>query len=111
LPRRLHQHAAGICGNDDFGQTSAWYVFTALVFIPWLRSVAFSFWAAARDKATLQLDPKSPRAFLHVVAKNNPTKIPTSIGHAQQQALHTELDFIRRHRCRRQTGATMGPTR
>ena len=31
----LYKNApAGICGNDDLGQTSAWYVFSAMGFYP-----------------------------------------------------------------------------
>ena len=49
----------GICGNDDCGQMSAWYVFTALGFYP-VDPVSgiYVFGSPLFDRATLHLDPK-----------------------------------------------------
>jgi len=70
--------AAGICGNDDCGQTSAWYVFSALGFYP-VDPVSgiYILGTPLVDKVTLQLDPKftKGRSFT-VIAKNNSAKNP-----------------------------------
>jgi predicted alpha-1,2-mannosidase len=68
----------GICGNDDCGQMSAWYVFTALGFYPVdPASGIYVLGSPLFDKATLKLDSKfaKGRAFT-VVAKNNSTQNP-----------------------------------
>jgi predicted alpha-1,2-mannosidase len=68
----------GLCGNDDCGQTSAWYVFTALGFYP-VDPVSgiYILGSPLFDKAALRLDPKftKGRSFT-VVAKNNSDKNP-----------------------------------
>lgn len=64
---------AGICGNDDCGQMSAWFVFTALGFYPVdPASGIYVLGSPLLDKATLKLDPKyyQGRTFT-VIAKNN----------------------------------------
>ncbi len=64
---------AGICGNDDCGQMSAWYVFTAMGFYPVdPASGIYVLGSPLLDKITLRLDPKyySGRTFT-VIAKNN----------------------------------------
>lgn len=64
---------AGICGNDDCGQTSAWYAFTTLGFYPVdPASNVYIISSPLVDKVTLKLDPKffKGRSFT-VVAKNN----------------------------------------
>ncbi|HTB84174.1 MAG TPA: GH92 family glycosyl hydrolase [Candidatus Sulfotelmatobacter sp.] len=68
----------GICGNDDCGQISAWYVFTALGFYPVdPTSGIYVLGSPLMDKVTLKLDPKSykGRTFT-VVAKNNSAQNP-----------------------------------
>jgi predicted alpha-1,2-mannosidase len=68
----------GICGNDDCGQTSAWYVFTALGFYPVdPASGIYVLGSPLLDKATLHLDSKfaKGRTFT-VTAKNNSAKNP-----------------------------------
>jgi len=63
----------GICGNDDCGQISAWYVFSAMGFYPVdPASGSFVLGSPLFDKATLKLDPKfaKGREFT-VIAKNN----------------------------------------
>ena len=63
----------GICGNDDCGQMSAWYVFTTLGFYP-VDPVSgiYILGSPMFDKATLKLDAKfyKGHAFT-VIAKNN----------------------------------------
>ncbi len=63
----------GICGNDDCGQISAWYVWTAFGFYPVdPASGIYVMGSPFMDKVTLHLDPKfaKGREFT-VVAKNN----------------------------------------
>ncbi len=65
---------AGICGNDDCGQTSAWYVFSALGFYP-VDPVSgiYILGSPLVDKATLKLDSKftKGRSFTVVTEKNS----------------------------------------
>jgi predicted alpha-1,2-mannosidase len=50
--------SAGICGNDDCGQTSAWFVFTALGFYPVdPADGVYVIGSPLADRATLMLDP------------------------------------------------------
>ena len=68
----------GICGNDDCGQTSAWYVFSALGFYPVdPASGNYVLGSPFFDKVTLKLDSKfaKGRSFT-VIAKNNSAKNP-----------------------------------
>lgn len=63
----------GLCGNDDCGQTSAWYVFTALGFYPVdPASSVYVLGSPLVDKLTIKLDRKfaQGRTFT-VTAKNN----------------------------------------
>jgi predicted alpha-1,2-mannosidase len=66
----------GICGNDDCGQTSAWYVFTALGFYP-VDPVSGKYILGSPlvGKAIIKLDSKyyQGRSFT-VVAKHNSAK-------------------------------------
>jgi predicted alpha-1,2-mannosidase len=69
---------AGICGNDDCGQMSAWYVFTALGFYPVdPASGIYVLGSPLLDKATLRLDSRyyKGRSFT-VIAKNNSANNP-----------------------------------
>jgi predicted alpha-1,2-mannosidase len=63
----------GICGNEDCGQMSAWYVFSALGFYP-VDPVGgvYLLGSPLMDKVTLKLDSKwaKGRKFI-VIAKNN----------------------------------------
>jgi predicted alpha-1,2-mannosidase len=68
----------GICGNDDCGQTSAWYVFSALGFYPVDPATGiYVLGSPLLDKVTLKLNSKftKGRSFT-VVAKNNSAKNP-----------------------------------
>ncbi len=66
----------GLCGNDDCGQMSAWYVFTALGFYPVdPASCVYILGSPLIDEATLKLDPVcSKGSSFTVVAKNNSAK-------------------------------------
>ena len=68
----------GICGNDDCGQTSAWYVFTALGFYP-VDPVSgiYILGSPLMDKATLKLDSKFYKGHsFTIIAKNNSAENP-----------------------------------
>ena len=68
----------GLCGNDDCGQTSAWYVFTALGFYPVDPvSGVYILGSPLVDKVTLKLDPRFAKgSSFTVIAKNNSPKNP-----------------------------------
>ncbi|MGE5609748.1 MAG: GH92 family glycosyl hydrolase [Bacillota bacterium] len=65
--------AGGICGNDDCGQTSAWYVFTALGFYPVdPTSNTYVIGSPFVDKLTINLDPAHYKGGkFTVIAENN----------------------------------------
>ena len=68
----------GICGNDDCGQMSAWYVFTALGLYPVdPASGVYVIGSPLVDKAVIQLDRKyyQGQGFT-IVAKNNSAQNP-----------------------------------
>jgi putative alpha-1,2-mannosidase len=64
---------AGLCGNDDCGQMSAWYVFTAIGFYPVDPAIGvYVIGSPLVDKATIKLDSKYYKGgTFTVVAKNN----------------------------------------
>lgn len=68
----------GICGNDDCGQISAWYVFTALGFYPVdPASGIYILGSPLMNKVTLKLDPKFCKGgSFTVIAKNNSAQNP-----------------------------------
>lgn len=62
----------GICGNDDCGQISAWYVFSALGFYPVNpASGVYVFGSPLVEKATIQLDPKFYKGGSFTVVAHN----------------------------------------
>jgi predicted alpha-1,2-mannosidase len=69
---------AGICGNDDCGQMSAWFVFTALGFYPVdPASGIYVLGSPLVNKATLKLDHKFYKGHsFTVIAKNNSASNP-----------------------------------
>ncbi|MFO1513829.1 MAG: GH92 family glycosyl hydrolase [Verrucomicrobiota bacterium] len=75
----MYNHTpAGICGNDDCGQTSAWFVFSAMGFYPVdPASGDYILGSPLLDKVTLKLDSKhyGGRSFT-VIARNNSAKTP-----------------------------------
>jgi len=61
----------GLCGNDDCGQMSAWYVFSALGFYPVdPASGIYMIGSPMVDKASITVDPKRGLIF-NIVARNN----------------------------------------
>jgi predicted alpha-1,2-mannosidase len=70
--------SGGICGNDDCGQISAWYVFSALGFYPVdPASGNYILGSPFFDKVTLKLDPVFANGhFSTVIANNNSAKNP-----------------------------------
>jgi predicted alpha-1,2-mannosidase len=77
IMQRLYSNQTdGICGNDDCGQTSAWYVLSALGFYPVNpASGVYVIGSPAVDRATIRLDPKyqKGREFT-IIAENNSPK-------------------------------------
>jgi len=68
----------GLCGNDDCGQMSAWYLFAALGFYPVNpASGVYVIGSPLVDKATIQLDPKyyPGRTFSMEAENNSPENI------------------------------------
>ncbi|HEY2328857.1 MAG TPA: glycoside hydrolase family 92 protein, partial [Verrucomicrobiae bacterium] len=68
----------GICGNDDCGQISAWFVFTALGFYP-VDPVSGNYVLGSPlfNKLTLELNPQFARGkSFTVIAQNNSAKNP-----------------------------------
>jgi predicted alpha-1,2-mannosidase len=68
----------GICGNEDCGQMSAWYIFAALGFYPVDPPTGvYVIGSPLVDKATLKLDPRFDRGSVFtVIAKNNSAQNP-----------------------------------
>lgn len=72
LKRMYHPTPAGLSGNDDCGQMSAWYIFSALGFYPVAPgSVNYSLGSPAINEATLHFENGKT---LHIVAKNQSEK-------------------------------------
>ena len=66
----------GICGNDDVGQMSAWYVLSAIGFYP-VSPVdgVYIIGSPVFDKVTIQLDPHYYKGRMFtVIAKNNSSR-------------------------------------
>jgi predicted alpha-1,2-mannosidase len=72
LEQAYHNRVDGICGNDDVGQMSAWYVFSALGFYPVCPgNPIYILGSPLFPKATIQLDPDWPRGrMFEVIARN-----------------------------------------
>ena len=68
----------GICGNDDCGQMSAWYVLSALGFYPVSpASGVYVLGSPLVDKATIHLDPKYQQGgeFTIIAENNSPANV------------------------------------
>lgn len=64
----------GLCGNDDCGQMSAWYVFSALGFYPAdPTSGIYMIGSPLVDKASITVDAKRALKFNIVARNNSPT--------------------------------------
>jgi predicted alpha-1,2-mannosidase len=66
----------GLCGNDDCGQISAWYVLSAMGFYPVNpASGVYAIGSPLLDKATIRLDPKFQKGKEFTIkAENNSPK-------------------------------------
>jgi len=73
LEQAYHAQVNGICGNDDVGQMSAWYILSAIGFYPVCPgSQVYILGSPLFKRATIRLDPKWHRGSSFVVlAKNN----------------------------------------
>ena len=68
----------GLCGNDDCGQMSAWYVLSALGFYPVNPvSAVYVIGSPLVDRATIHLDPRhhSGKTFTVVAENNSPQNV------------------------------------
>ena len=76
LQQAYHAEVNGICGNDDVGQMSAWYVLSALGFYPVCPGDnVYVLGSPLFGKAVIQLDPKWHKgsAFTIIARDNSPT--------------------------------------
>jgi predicted alpha-1,2-mannosidase len=76
--RQIANTLGGICGNDDCGQISAWYVFTALGFYP-VDPVSgiYVIGSPLMDKVTLKLNPQYCKGrYFTVLARHNSPQNP-----------------------------------
>lgn len=73
-----HNQPGGLCGNDDCGQTSAWFVFTALGFYPVdPASGIYALGSPLVDKLTVHLDRNFAKGkSFTVITKNNAKENP-----------------------------------
>ena len=73
-----HNQPGGLCGNDDCGQTSAWYVFTALGFYPVDPAGGiYVLGSPLVDKLTVHLDRHFAKGkSFTVITKNNAKENP-----------------------------------
>ncbi len=78
----------GICGNDDCGQMSAWYVLSALGFYPVNpASGVYVLGSPLVDRATIHLDPNHQGRHVHDHRQPQfAAEHVHSVGHAQWQA-------------------------
>lgn len=72
LKKKYRNGADGLSGNDDFGQMSAWYIFSTLGFYPVAPgSVEYAIGSPAISQASIQLDNGNT---FKVIAKNQSEK-------------------------------------
>ncbi len=78
LTNAYHNNVNGICGNDDAGQMSAWYVLSAMGFYPVCPGNGiYILGGPLFSRVTLHLDEKAYKAAtLTIVAKNNAADHP-----------------------------------
>ena len=71
LRQAYHNEVAGLCGNDDVGQMSAWYVLSAMGFHPLAPGNGrYEICGPLFDQVTLRLDPKYAKGKQFVVKAN-----------------------------------------
>ena len=70
-----HANPGGLCGNEDVGQMSAWYVFSAMGFYPACPGMpAYAIGSPVFDRVTVHLDEYWGSNELIITAENNSPK-------------------------------------
>jgi len=78
LDEAYHAEVNGICGNDDVGQMSAWYILSAMGFYPVCPgSSVYILGSPLFKRATIRLDPKwhAGSRFTIVARDNSPENV------------------------------------
>jgi len=71
LSQKYQNKPDGLCGNDDCGQMSAWYIFSAIGFYPVCPgSGEYAIGAPLFEKITLHIDPDRPDKTFTIIAHN-----------------------------------------
>jgi predicted alpha-1,2-mannosidase len=71
MASQYHNAPDGLSGNDDCGQMSAWYIFSAMGFYPVTPgSPVYAIGSPLFEKATIMLDKPYKRGTFTVIAKN-----------------------------------------
>ena len=102
---------AGMCGNDDCGQMSAWYVFSALGFYPADPCGGiYVLGSPLVDQATMHLAPPVLQGWPvhHHRREQFPSEHVHPVGDAQRQAADAHLAHSRPDSGRRHAGAGDG---
>jgi predicted alpha-1,2-mannosidase len=91
LEGAYHAEVNGICGNDDVGQMSAWYVMSALGFYPVCPGTnVYVIGSPLFTKATIRLDPRwhAGRSFTVIARGNSATNVYVQSAKLNGKALH-----------------------
>ena len=91
LEGAYHAEVNGICGNDDVGQMSAWYVMSALGFYPVCPGTnVYVIGSPLFTKATIRLDPRwhAGQTFTVVARGNSATNFYVQSAKLNGNALH-----------------------
>jgi len=71
LEKYYHNDPAGLVGNDDCGQMSAWYIFSSMGFYPVTPGTdVYAMGSPLWDKVTIHIDEPYEKATFTVIAKN-----------------------------------------
>lgn len=71
MASKYHNSPDGLSGNDDCGQMSAWYIFSAMGFYPVTPgSTVYAIGSPLFQKATIMLDKPYNKGMFTVIAKN-----------------------------------------
>jgi predicted alpha-1,2-mannosidase len=91
LEAAYHAKVNGICGNDDVGQMSAWYVMSALGFYPVCPGTnVYVIGSPLFTRATIRLDPQwhKGQTFTVIARGNSPTNFYVQSAKLNGTALH-----------------------
>ena len=92
LTKLYSYHPDGYCGDEDNGQTSAWYVFSAMGFYPVCPGTdEYVFGAPLFDKITLQLETGSE----FVIHGKNNSKENLYVDKIQMNGTNYDKNFIK----------------